>query len=413
MNRLWRKSLKALMAAVLGGTVMAPQGVVFAEADALTYDAAVLADQPAGYWTLDPDDGADLTGNGHDGFFTGGPLATTLPNGDAAAAFNGIDQYFTIPDHDDLELTKTGILTVEAWMRPDTLEFKNQQSSGYVHWMGKGEPGQHAWAARMYSYTNTENRPNRISGYAFNLQGGLGAGSYFQDPVTPGEWIHYTLVINTVDTSEAYPTGYTKIFKNGVLRDQDSLAGYNIIPGNGTAPIRVGTRDFASFFEGAVGKLAIYDYELTSEQLTRHVHVMNHGTEVNDIVQLAAQISVLAELSDIHASHIQEAVSLYAAAHAKAEALPPDVFPDALEELLSGAQAAILDMIERFFASSDPGRGPRLEGSVLEFLVDYAIQETGAQSLADADLVQGFVMSFVKGHATGNVVRDIVEQTLQ
>jgi hypothetical protein len=36
----------------------------------------------------------------------------------------------------------------------------------------------------MYQDGNRENRANRISFYSFNLTGGLGAGSYFQDPVT-------------------------------------------------------------------------------------------------------------------------------------------------------------------------------------------------------------------------------------
>lgn len=151
---------------------------------------------------------------------------------------------------------------------------RNSPRSGYVHWMGKGVSGQHSWVARMYNLTNSENRPNWISGYAFNLTGGLGAGSYFQDAVTAGEWIHYALVINTINTSVQYPTGYTKIFKNGVQRDQDSLSDYNIVPGNGTAPMRVGTRDLASFFEGAVGKVAHYDYELTSTQLVAHSNAM-------------------------------------------------------------------------------------------------------------------------------------------
>lgn len=242
-----------------------------------TYDDAVLADTPVGYWTIAPDSTIDQSGHGLDGTFTGSPAGTTMPNGDAAAVFNGVDQYFTVADSDYLEITQTGILTIEAWMRPDVLQFTNSESSGYVHWMGKGVSGQHSWVARMYNLTNSENRPNRISGYAFNLTGGLGAGSYFQDPVTAGEWIHYTLVINTVNTSPAYPTGYTKIFKNGVQRDQDSLSDYDIVPGNGTAPMRVGTRDFASFFEGAIGKVAVYDYELTAAQLLAHNSAMTGG----------------------------------------------------------------------------------------------------------------------------------------
>ncbi|MFH5181851.1 LamG-like jellyroll fold domain-containing protein [Paenibacillus sp. TAB 01] len=247
--------------------LISPADSAFASSD---YDDEVLADHPVGYWPIASGVTADQSGHSMNGTFTGSPASATLPNGEGAIKFNGVDQYFTIPDDDYLEVTRTGILTVEAWMRPDVLQFTHSESSGYVHWMGKGTSGQHSWVARMYSLTNTENRPNRISGYSFNLSGGLGAGSYFQDAVTAGEWIHYTLVINTVDTSSAYPTGYTKLYKNGVLRDQDSLSGYSIVPGNGTAPMRVGTRDLASFFEGAVGKVAVYDYELTPAQLAAH-----------------------------------------------------------------------------------------------------------------------------------------------
>lgn len=238
------------------------------------YDSAVLADNPVGYWPLGSGGSADQSGNGLNGVFTGSPSDTTLPNGDAATAFNGVDQYFTVPDDDFLEVSRTGVLTVEAWMRPDTLQFSHYEGSGYVHWMGKGTTNQHSWVSRMYNLTNTENRPNRISGYAFNLTGGLGAGSYFQDTITAGQWIHYTLVINTVNTSSAYTTGYTKLYKNGVLRDQDRLSDYSIVPGNGTAPMRVGTRDLSSFFEGAVGKVALYDYELSASTLLSHYNAM-------------------------------------------------------------------------------------------------------------------------------------------
>ncbi|HIX55259.1 MAG TPA: LamG domain-containing protein, partial [Candidatus Sphingobacterium stercoripullorum] len=122
--------------------------------------------------------------------------------------------------------------------------------------------------ARMYNKDSwREDRPQRISGYAFNLSGGLGAGSYFQDHIKPGTWVHYVLVINTNNTSSAYPTGYTIIYRDGEKRQQRNLKDYDIIPGNGTAPIRIATRDLGSFFLGAIGKVAIYDYELSAEQL--------------------------------------------------------------------------------------------------------------------------------------------------
>lgn len=234
------------------------------------YDARVLAKKPVGYWLVSAVSGteADLSGHGHTGKYSGaGARATVaLPNGEPAIDFNGKDQYLDVGDSDDFSVVTTGEITIDAWMRPSVLQFPSSQGD-YVHWMGKGVNNQHEWVSRMYNLTNSAQRPNRISGYAFNLTGGLGAGSYFEDKVTVGEWIHYTLVINTKATSTNYPTGYTKIYKNGTIRDQDSLKDYAIIPKNGTAPMRIATRDFASFFQGAIAKVAVYPRELTPAEI--------------------------------------------------------------------------------------------------------------------------------------------------
>jgi hypothetical protein len=127
--------------------------------------------------------------------------------------------------------------------------------------MGKGVSGQHEWVARMYQDGNSEDRANRISFYSFNLTGGLGAGSYFQDTVTAGAWIHYAGEFDDVNTY---------IFKSGVLRDQDPLSGYDIVPRNGTAPVRIATRDFASFFQGSIARVAIYSTRLPAATLAAH-----------------------------------------------------------------------------------------------------------------------------------------------
>lgn len=106
----------------------------------------------------------------------------------------------------------------------------------------------------MYSSGNLEKRANRISGYLFNASGGKGAGSYFQTEVRPGQWIHYVLVINADAKSREYPNGYTKIYRNGILANQDDLnyRGTPVAPSRGSAPFRIGTRDFNSFFKGAI-----------------------------------------------------------------------------------------------------------------------------------------------------------------
>jgi hypothetical protein len=245
-----------------------------------SYDATVLADKPVAYWAMrSPDVGTekDLTGHGHQGRYFGEPGAAKLPNGHKAADFTGSSQYLEVPDDAALSPATTGVLTLEAWMRPDALQFPHAEGSGYVHWMGKGEPGHQEYVARMYSTRNEENRPNRISGYLFNASGGKGAGSYFEEKITKGQWIHYVLVINAKATSGDFPNGYTIIYRDGTFKDKDDLNyhGTVIKPTHGKAPFRVGTRDLTSFFEGAVGKVAIYDKELSEKRIREHYRAMN------------------------------------------------------------------------------------------------------------------------------------------
>jgi hypothetical protein len=246
------------------------------------YDYLVLSGNPVAYWSTA---GTDITGHGHAGSLFNNPGVTTLPNGDGSLVFNGTSQYVEVATAPDLSVPATGMLTMEAWIRPDVLDFEKVDGTGYVHWAGKREDGQCEYVGRMYGQHPTgedSDRLNRISGYAFNLPGGKGAGSYYQAasnwPVQTGEWIHYTLIINTVDISSAYPTGYTKLYvhrKNSsgsivTFQDKDALIGYSIIPQAGSAPFRIGTADTGSFFHGSIGKMALYNYELSAAQSLQH-----------------------------------------------------------------------------------------------------------------------------------------------
>jgi len=238
----------------------------------------VLSDNPVLFLAMSaPEAGSerDQSGRGHTARYSGSTAATaTLPDGELCARFDGRSQYLEVPDADDLSITTTRRLTIEAWIRPDGLEFPTQESSGYVHWMGKGESGQHEYVLRMYSLTNTEARPNRVSGYAFNAAGNLGSGSYFQDPVAVGEWIHVAVAFNLDDFPTDTPPGSVKIYKNGVLRDTTPLSQFQVVPANGTAPLRIATRDRRSYFLGAIGKVAIYDRDLAAAQILGHYQEM-------------------------------------------------------------------------------------------------------------------------------------------
>jgi hypothetical protein len=159
-------------------------------------------------------------------------------------------------------------------MKPDTMDFPNSDGTGYVHWLGKGEGsgknGQQEWAFRMYNLNNRESppRPNRISFYLFNLTGGEGVGSYFQDPVDTGEWIH---VVGAADTQRTY------IYKNGVLRKCDEYRGGGsagceghpliITPKHGTAPLRMGHVNGKSYFLGGLAEVRIWNRALNRREV--------------------------------------------------------------------------------------------------------------------------------------------------
>jgi hypothetical protein len=148
-----------------------------------------------------------------------------------------------------------------------------------VYILGKGTAGKQEYALRMYSYLNDETppRPNRVSAYAFNLSGGEGSGAYFQDEVQPGEWMMVTFVVDSRPSGEL-PHGYIAIYKNGQLRGKPvSLSQMNVTPEASDAPFRIGTRDLESFFEGAIGKVAVYDSILSGQQISATYEAMISG----------------------------------------------------------------------------------------------------------------------------------------
>jgi len=187
-----------------------------------------------------------------------------------ARIFDGQSAYVQIPDSNAWSQPTTGALTVEFWMRPDALVFPHEEGSGYVWILGKGEPGRYEWSFRIYGQDNREspNRGNRVGFYAYNPQGGEGAGAEFQDTVVAGQWIYVV--------GELTSTG-VKIYRDGTLRQGPPARAtlyanpaYRIHMAHGSAPLRIGTRDFHSWFLGAVDEVAIYPRLLSDAEIQQH-----------------------------------------------------------------------------------------------------------------------------------------------
>ncbi len=238
------------------------------------YDRQVLSFCPVMYLAMSHPDGGtepDLSGHDHEGVYRPAgnrPASSPLPNGDVVADFDGNKEYLRVPSARELSIPNTGRLTVQAWIEPAVLQFRHVAGSGYVYILGKGAAGKQEYALRMYSRTNSEKpeRPNRVSAYVFNLRGGEGSGAYFQDRIHPRMWMMVTLVVDD-RSSRGWPDGYVAIYKNDALRGKVSIAQFNVRPGRSNAPLCIGTRQLKSFFQGAIGKVAVFDHVLSGRDI--------------------------------------------------------------------------------------------------------------------------------------------------
>jgi hypothetical protein len=203
--------------------------------------------------------------------------------GETCLVFKGDGDHVEISSAPALSPATTGALAISAWMRPDALNFPAWEGSGYVYWLGKGQTagdsGDQEYALRIYNRDNTREkppRPNRLSGYLFNSSGGLGVGSYFQDELAAGVWIHVVFCVDGRSTS---------IYRDGAFRrcDQyqpggDSRCARHFDPGthvplfiqprSGPAPLRLGTKDArSSFFAGAISRVRLWNRALSASQV--------------------------------------------------------------------------------------------------------------------------------------------------
>src|SRR5262249_55541082 len=132
---------------------------------------------------------------------------------DASVGLDGKGSYVEIPSHLDFSQPTSGRgLTVEVWMRPGPLKFAGETADPYVYWLRKGQPNSPEWALRFYSHASPD-RPNRISAYLFNPEGGLGAGAYFQDKLRANEWMHIVACYEPGSAATSRAAG-VHIYKN-------------------------------------------------------------------------------------------------------------------------------------------------------------------------------------------------------
>ena len=209
-----------------------------------------------GWWELDDASGgtaADSSAYGNDGTLVGPPAWTDDAERGWCLDFTGDDNYVTIPNESDYDLT--GPMTVMAWMKDDYVDWRNFSTI-----IAKGRDGGGGWALQKASRANAMSFYVDVPGMPWDgIKAGVG--------VFDNQWHH---VAGVYDGSNAY------IYIDGGI-DSNSVACSGNMATNDW-PVYIGENSKtlldeatnAREWDGLMEDVRVYNYALTQ-------------TEVNDI----------------------------------------------------------------------------------------------------------------------------------
>ena len=168
-----------------------------------------------GYWKVDETSGtvaADSSGHGHNATLINGASWTAGGPFEGAIAFNGTNQYLSVPDTGDASLEYTGgALTLSAWVYVNATD----TTGGYL--LSK------AWnSSGQYNYRLSLTSTRTVS---FTLQGATSSTLTTTGSLSAAAWHH---VAATVDAA-----GAMKIYVDGVMVRSGTHTITNWTPANG------------------------------------------------------------------------------------------------------------------------------------------------------------------------------------
>ena len=132
----------------------------------------------------------------------------------------------------------------------------------------KGDAGSFEWGFRFYKKDSS--RPNRISAYAWNAEGGEGNRAHFEEPIVPGRWINVVAVYQPPGNTTGVLIYRDGVLKNGPPKAPTLYRSYERHPSTGSPPVRLGCRDLTSFLRGGLDEVVIYPRCSTSAEILKN-----------------------------------------------------------------------------------------------------------------------------------------------
>lgn len=219
-----------------------------------TVAAEIRSDSPVGYWRLGETSGAAAANSAGGGaasdVYVGAPAlrAAGRAPADTAASFDGVNDAVEVTHRASLDFDRTSSFTIEAWMKTSSTATQmiaakmDSSARGYDLFVYQGK----VW---------------------FQLISNAATGNYLEQygsrVVNDGAWHHVALVYGG--------TGGATLYVDGVV---DPLSTYhNGLTGSTTtgAPLRLGARNTAYWFNGTLDEVAVYPSALSADRVAAHV----------------------------------------------------------------------------------------------------------------------------------------------
>jgi hypothetical protein len=204
-------------------------------------NAPPAANGPVASYSFDAGSGttlADRSGRGHDGVISGATWSASGHTG-GALSFDGVNDWVTVADHADLDLTNG--LTLEAWVNPST-------ASGWRTILMK------ELTTRMSYGMYGSGTPNRPSGY-FDI-GGAEVNVTGTAAPTANTWVHVAVT---------YDGSTLRLYVNGTQVATRAQAG-SITASSG--PLRIGGNAiWGEYYAGRIDDVRIYNRALTAAEI--------------------------------------------------------------------------------------------------------------------------------------------------
>lgn len=208
----------------------------------------------------------DLSGNSNTGTLTNGPTFSSANKG--SIAFDGTDDYASVNTANSLYFPTT--MTIQFFAKLDTIPPDSNGNRMYL--VTKGESNQFEWQSSINNFSSNFGKWCFLRYAATSPGGTLNGGSFrgraSATSAVTNVWTNVAFVVTDI-------TSPNDVYLNGILDNGATLSQNTMNAVQGTANVRVGTRNFGEvYLDGNIASVLIYNRALSGAEVAQNYNAV-------------------------------------------------------------------------------------------------------------------------------------------